>query len=97
MSGKESILEAEVIEIDGIAARGEPEPVRSSSWRSAAHWQGRIKTFDKRWWPLWIILGLLVLILAVSIGLCIFVLLAALKVMRVLLQGIASLFSGGKS
>jgi hypothetical protein len=97
MSGKESILEAEVIEIDGIAAKREPEPARSSSWKSTAHWQGRIRALDKRWWPLWIILGLLVLILAVSIGLCIFVLLAALKVMRALLQGFASLFSGGKS
>jgi len=97
MSGKESILEAEVIEIDGIAAKHEPEPVRSNSWKSTAQWQGRIRGLDKRWWPLWIILGLFVLIFAITIGLCVFVLMAALKVVRALLQGFASLFSAGKS
>jgi hypothetical protein len=73
MKHDESILEAEVVEIDGVAVDPRPaadwyngDQKRRVDWQG---WQGKIRVLDKRWMPLWIVLGLIALILAVTVGL----------------------------
>jgi hypothetical protein len=70
-------IEVEVVEIDGIA----PVPVsaphgddpagerpRDGNWNDWRNWQGRVRTLDMRWWPLWVFLGIILLALLASVG-----------------------------
>lgn len=63
-------IEVEVVEIDGIApvVTKEPEPV-SGERRVWSHWQGRVRRLDSRWWPLWVILGIIAIALMLTVGL----------------------------
>ena len=94
MGGNEPIIEAEVVEIDGIAV--EPRPVRRETpdtrgridWSA---WQGRVKRLDARWWPLWLVLGCIVLVVAVAVGMCVAVIYLAWRIFKSILQGFVSL------
>jgi len=85
------------VEIDDVSIETEipsqentGSPSRShSAWRS---WQGKVKTFDARWWPLWLILGFFLLIIVVAIGLCAAVLGFIYWLVKSLVRGMASLF-----
>jgi hypothetical protein len=63
-------IEVEVVEIDGVApvVTREPEPV-SGERRIWGHWQGRVRQLDSRWWPLWVILGIIAFALLITVGL----------------------------
>lgn len=71
MSGNEPTIEAEVLEIDGVAV--EPKPFHQDSskgtpraqWRT---WQSQVKRLDARWWPLWILIAFIAIVLVVAIG-----------------------------
>ncbi len=65
-------IEVEVVEIDGVApvVSREPEPV-SGERRVWSHWQSRVRRLDSRWWPLWVVLGIIALALALTVGLVI--------------------------
>jgi hypothetical protein len=39
------------------------EPARD--WQK---WQGRIKKLDGRWWPLWVLLGAVAVVLLLTVG-----------------------------
>jgi len=94
VGGNEPIIEAEVVEIDGIAV--EPRPVRRETpdtrgridWSA---WQGRVKRLDARWWPLWLVLGFIVLVVAVAVGMCVAVIYLAWRIFKSILQGFVSL------
>jgi ABC-type spermidine/putrescine transport system permease subunit II len=93
MSGNEPTIEAEVVEIDGIAV--EPRPVREekhSDWKGwSSNWQGRVKRLDARWWPLWAVLGFIVLVIAVAVGMCVAVVFVAYRIFKALFNGFANL------
>lgn len=74
MTTEPQAIEVEIVEIDGMApppslAKGREEvPQWSGSpdpWRG---WQGRIRTLDARWWPLWLFLGIVALALMLTLG-----------------------------
>ncbi len=71
MERENATIEAEVVEIDGVTVDSRPDDFERSekrvSWYS---WQGKVKTLDARWWPLWLILGFIALVLIVAIGMC---------------------------
>ncbi len=94
----EPILEAEVVEIDGVAVEPRPEVEASAETRSRRvdwqSWQGKIRVLDKRWMPLWIALGLVALILAVTVGLLIAVLVFLFWIVKTILRAVFSIFSG---
>jgi hypothetical protein len=52
-----------------------------------------VRRLDARWWPLWLVLGTIVLVLAVVVGICCAVVFVAWQIFKGLLNGIASLFS----
>jgi len=76
MTQQSTEIEVEVVEIDGVApvvtpAR-DPSPVRvRGEWHAWRHWQGRVSRLDSRWWPLWVILGIIALGLFLTVGLVI--------------------------
>ncbi len=66
-------IEVEVLEVDGITApartamdESAANPPRDPAWRQ---WQGQVKHLDARWWPLWVILGILAFSLLLTVGL----------------------------
>jgi len=94
MSREEPTIEAEVVEIDGVAV--EPRQAKSAGpdparWKDWGRWQGRVKTLNPRWWPLWLLLGFILLVLVVAIGLCVAVLSATYWIMKSIIMGIVSL------
>ena len=94
MSGSEQTIEAEVVEIDGIAV--EPKSVRKESakgapWAQWGNFQGRVKRLDARWMPLWIVLGFIALVAFVAIGMVAAVLFVTFRIVAGLVNGIANL------
>jgi hypothetical protein len=74
MTREPTDIEVEVVEIDGVAPVA-PE-VRtgagsgpSGDWQDWRSWQGRARQLDHRWWPLWVALGFIGLVLLVTVGL----------------------------
>ncbi len=98
MKQDEPILEAEVVEIDGVAVEPRPqvEPTngqrsRRVDWQS---WQEKIRVLDKRWMPLWIVLGLIAFVLLVTVGLVTAVLVMIYLIVKALLRAVFSIFTG---
>lgn len=83
-------IEAEVIEIDGsppLAPRvPEPEP----AWKSM---RGKVLRLDRRWWPLWLLLGLVVFAFVAVVGL----IFGALMIVAKIIGSILRFLSGGSS
>jgi len=72
-------IEVEVVAIDGVAPvpashPHEEEAARSagagngSGWNDWRNWQGRVRTLDSRWWPLWVVLGIILVFLLLTVG-----------------------------
>ncbi len=98
MKQQEPILEAEVVEIDGVAVEPRPEVETSEETRSRRvdwqSWQGKIRVLDKRWMPLWIALGLIAFVLLVTVGLVIGVVAMMFWMVRAVLRAVFSIFTG---
>ena len=89
MSGSEPTIEAEVVEIDGVAV--ETVPVRGESAQDApwVRWgalQGGVKRLDMRWWPLWVVLGFFALVVIVAVGLVAAVVIVTFRIIAWLLD-----------
>lgn len=82
MNSEPQEIEVEVVEsIDTIPTRphrtqAEPPPRNAdpSSWKEARPWEGTwVRTLDRRWWPLWSLLAVVVLLpLVLVAGLIVF-------------------------
>lgn len=98
MKQQEPILEAEVVEIDGVAVEPRSEVETSEETRSRRvdwqSWQGKIRVLDKRWMPLWIALGLIAFVLLVTVGLVIGVVAMMFWMVRAVLRAVFSIFTG---
>jgi hypothetical protein len=77
MTQQDKEIEVEVVEIDGVtpasgrkirAADAVDAETGNDEWRDWRHWQGRVRRLDSRWWPLWLILGVLALGLLATVG-----------------------------
>ena len=64
-------IEVEVVEIDGAAppAKFEAREEAPRQWQDWQQWQGRVRTLDSRWWPLWVLLGAIIVVLLLTVGL----------------------------
>ncbi|HEX7261007.1 MAG TPA: hypothetical protein VF258_04275 [Luteolibacter sp.] len=73
MTNEPQAIEVEVVEIDGTAPPAKIEPQEESppqrQWQDWQNWQGRIRTLDSRWWPLWVFLGVIAVGLLLTVGL----------------------------
>lgn len=99
MDREQDAIEVEVVTIDGLA----PVPVatpdeetphqqqrhRQQNWQK---WQGRIRRLDGRWWPLWLILGAVLLFLLLTVGVVLAVLFVIYLILRSFLLGIVRMF-----
>jgi hypothetical protein len=96
MSKTESpAIEVEVLEIDGNTPQlrttretfSDSQP-HSNTW---ATWQGRIRHLDRRWWPLWLLLGLALLTVVLTLGLVVGLITVILKCLQIILRQISRL------
>lgn len=94
MSQAEQTIEAEVVEIDGVAVEPRPAPKQAKNWNSKnwATWQVRVKKLDARWWPLWLVLGFVVLVFVVAVGMCAAVVWITYRLIMGTAAGFLSLF-----
>jgi hypothetical protein len=95
-AGNEETIEVEVVEIDGVAV--EPRPVRRETPDARGGidwsvWQGRVKRLDARWWPLWLVLGFIALVVVVAVGMCAAVVIVTWRIFKAILRGFGSLLS----
>lgn len=84
-------IEAEVLEIDG---KQPPPPHQPQPPRRDDRWQamrGRVVKLDRRWWPLWVLLGIIALGLVLTIG----VVVAAVVIVFKIVSGVVRLLIGG--
>lgn len=88
---KESeVIEVEVVEVDGMTVQTQADTPqveshsdRRSDWRQ---WQGRVTKLDSRWWPLWVILGIIALGLILTLGLVLGVIFVVFRIIRGILR-----------
>ena len=73
MINEPQAIEVEVVAIDGAAppARVEPREAAPRQWQDRQNWQGQIRKLDSRWWPLWVLLGVVAVGLLMTVGLVI--------------------------
>lgn len=85
-------IEVEVLEIDGLAPTTPQvqadEPRVSGDWQDWRQWQGKVRTLDSRWWPLWAFLGIIAVFLLLTIGLVIAVLFVIIRLITKILRAI---------
>jgi hypothetical protein len=95
MSAVPDTLEAEVLEIDGSPAPPPPpSSPRSAQSRAEDAWRsmrGRVVRFERRWWPLWILLGLVAVALLLVVACFVGVFVVVAKVIGSVLR----IFTGG--
>lgn len=95
-AGNEETIEVEVIEIDGVAVeprslrREKPDTHGRIDWST---WQRRVRRLDSRWWPLWLVLGFMALVVAVGVGICVAVVFVTWRILKALITGLADLFN----
>lgn len=82
-------IEVEVVEIDGVAPavaredRAEEAP--RHDWRQ---WQGRVSRLDARWWPLWVLLGIIAVVLCLTLGLVIAAVYVVVRIFRKIVRAV---------
>lgn len=85
-------IEVEVVEVDGVvpAAANDPapEPRAQPEWRDWRGLQGRVRTLDARWWPLWAVLGIIALFLLLTLGVVIAVVYLVLRLISRMLRAL---------
>lgn len=83
-------IEVEVIEIDGSAPEAatpiEPPP---SPWEK---WQGSVRHLDRRWWPVWVVLGVIAALLLCTLGVAVALFLVVFIIIRHFVRTLGSMF-----
>ena len=93
-------IEADVLEIDGSPppAPREPDQEREPAWKSM---RGKVLRLDRRWWPLWLLLGIVVFafvaVFGLIFGLVMLVAKAVGSILRFLFGGSSPRGGGGLS
>ena len=93
MTPEATEIEVEVLEIDGVApalpqVRPEDAPPPQGKWQDWRQWHGQLGKLDSRWWPLWVFLGIIALLVLFTLGLVIGVFLLVVRIFLKIVQAI---------
>jgi hypothetical protein len=95
MNQEPQAIEVEIVEIDGVAppvkVESQPSFSSDSSERGRPQWQqwgGRVRQLDSRWWPLWVILGVIVVFLALTVGLVLGIIFVIFRILRGIVRAV---------
>ena len=82
-------IEVEVVEIDGVtpvvAREDGAEEAPRQDWRQ---WQGRVSRLDARWWPLWVLLGIVAVVLCLTLGLVVAAVYVVVRIFRKIVRAV---------
>lgn len=87
-------------EIDGVTLESSaPEREKKSQEKPKgwAEWSGRVRTLDSRWWPLWVILGIIAVVLALTVGLVLAAIYLVFRIVFGVIRWIGAFLSGSPS
>lgn len=83
MKNEPQSIEVEVVEIDGavppVKVETREETPAGQPWQD---WQGRVRSLDGRWWPLWVILGVIAIALLLTVGLVIGIIFVIFRILN---------------
>lgn len=89
MTKEATEIEVEVVEIDGVTPAApqarEEEQRPQNDWRQ---WQGRVRQLDGRWWPLWVVLGIIAFVLLLTVGLVLGVIFVIFRLCKKLIRAV---------
>ena len=94
MTSERRDIEVEVLEIDGVApvvpeARSAAEDARPrGAWQDWHRWPGQVRRLDSRWWPLWVVLGIIALLVVFTVGLVLGLLFLAVRLLLKIVRAI---------
>lgn len=80
LSGVPETIEADVLEIDGSLPPAPREPEREAAWNGM---KTRVLRLDRRWWPLWVILGVATFALVAAAGVVFALLVTAVRLIGI--------------
>ncbi len=83
LRGVPETIEADVLEIDGSPPPAPREPEREPAWQGM---KARVLRLDRRWWPLWVVLGLAAFALVAVAGVVIAGFLIAVRLLGIVLR-----------
>jgi sensor domain CHASE-containing protein len=91
MTTPSQAIEVEVVEIDGAAPPAKFDKAAEASaprqsWQM--NWQGRVRKLDSRWWPLWVLLGVVAVTLLLTVGLVLGIVFVVFRILRGLVRAI---------
>ncbi len=83
-------VEVEVVEIDGAAPPPKFETLEGAPRRQPwqMNWQGRALKLDSRWWPLWVLLGAVAVVLLLTVGLALGIVFVIFRILRGLIRAL---------
>ncbi len=93
MTKEPQSIEVEVVEIDGAAAPVKFQPREEAQqtqrqWQDWQQWQGRVRKLDSRWWPLWVFLGSIAVLLLLTFGVVIGAIFVIFRILSGIVRGI---------
>lgn len=90
MTNEPQAIEVEVVEIDGAVplAKVESQEGTPRSRQDWQNWQGRVRQLDSRWWPLWVLLGVIAVGLVLTVGLVIGIVFVISRILGGILRAI---------
>jgi hypothetical protein len=90
MTTPSQAIEVEVVEIDGAAPPARFETPEASAPRQSwqANWQSRALKLDSRWWPLWVLLGAVAVVLLLTVGLVVGIVFVIFRILRELIRAV---------
>lgn len=98
MEKEPETIEVEVVEIDGVVPAAVPPHQQETggnsrrNWGEWQNWQGRVRTLNMRWWPLWALLGIIAFLLLITFGFVIGIIYVIYRCIRGILSAIAGVF-----
>ena len=90
MTNEPQAIEVEVVEIDGAVplAKVDSQKETPRSRQDWQNWQGRVRQLDSRWWPLWVLLGAIAVVLLLTVGLVIGIVFVIFRILGGILRAI---------
>ena len=93
MTNESQIIEVEVVEIDGAAPAAkfsprEPEPSPARDWQKWLKRLSWMRQLDRRWWPLWVVLASIGMVLLLTVGLVVGVIWVIFRVLSGMVRAI---------
>jgi hypothetical protein len=85
-------IEVEVVEVDGLTQPERTAPAHAGSDRPSRpqwrQWQARAMKLDSRWWPLWVFLGIIAVVILLIFGVVIGIIFVIFRIIRGILNAI---------